>query len=276
MRASLVPILALAVVGAASAETVTIGPSQDATMIQSTAAKGSGIGDGVYAGRVGPTGGGMRRRALMAFDVAAVVPPGATIDSASLTLQLVQTTSGPNAVKLHRTLASWTEGPTDAPGGQGLPAQPGDVTWQHRTYPSLLWTVQGGEYHPTASASTVVDQNGPYTWSSSAMASDVQGWLDDPASNLGWTMVGNEAVMHTAKKFASREHDVFEWRPLLTITYTACNASDLDCDGDVDAADLAALLGAWGATASSADLDGDGTVGAGDLAILLGAWGSPG
>ncbi len=52
---------------------------------------------------------------------------------------------------------------------------------------------------------------------------------------------------------------------------------DLDGDGDVDAADLAALLGNWGACADPkdcpADLDGDGTVGASDLAILLGNWG---
>lgn len=44
----------------------------------------------------------------------------------------------------------------------------------------------------------------------------------------------------------------------------------------IDAADLAALLGAWGAVPigqiSYADLDHDGTVGAGDLAILLSQW----
>lgn len=48
-------------------------------------------------------------------------------------------------------------------------------------------------------------------------------------------------------------------------------SADLDGDGDVGAADLAILLGAWGTP--GADLDGDGTTGAADLAILLGAWG---
>lgn len=49
---------------------------------------------------------------------------------------------------------------------------------------------------------------------------------------------------------------------------------DLDDDGDVDAADLAILLGAWGPCPAScwADLDLDGVVNAADLAILLGAW----
>jgi hypothetical protein len=46
---------------------------------------------------------------------------------------------------------------------------------------------------------------------------------------------------------------------------------DLDGNGIVNAADLAALLSQWG-SAGSADLDEDGNVGAADLAILLGAW----
>lgn len=48
---------------------------------------------------------------------------------------------------------------------------------------------------------------------------------------------------------------------------------DLDGDGDVDAADLAILLGAWGSSDAAADLDGSGAVDAADLALLLGAWG---
>ena len=47
---------------------------------------------------------------------------------------------------------------------------------------------------------------------------------------------------------------------------------DLDGDGDVDGADLAVLLGAWGEQNSIADLDGDGKVDGADLALLLGAW----
>ncbi len=49
---------------------------------------------------------------------------------------------------------------------------------------------------------------------------------------------------------------------------------DLDGDGTVGAADLATLLGAWGAcgTRCASDLDADGSVGVADLAILLAAW----
>jgi len=49
--------------------------------------------------------------------------------------------------------------------------------------------------------------------------------------------------------------------------------ADLNGDSEVGAADLAALLSAWGGAAGSADLDGDGAVGASDLAALLSAWG---
>jgi hypothetical protein len=54
----------------------------------------------------------------------------------------------------------------------------------------------------------------------------------------------------------------------------ACSA-DLDSNGQVDAADLAIMLGNWGSFGGglSSDLNSDCTVDAADLAILLGTWG---
>ena len=56
------------------------------------------------------------------------------------------------------------------------------------------------------------------------------------------------------------------------------SCADIDGNGEVDAFDLAILLGSWGQCPPDdhcpADLDGDGEVGAFDLAILLGNWGS--
>ncbi len=51
---------------------------------------------------------------------------------------------------------------------------------------------------------------------------------------------------------------------------------DLNGDQAVDGADLAMLLGEWGASCKDcpADLDGDGLIDAADLALLLGNWGS--
>lgn len=57
------------------------------------------------------------------------------------------------------------------------------------------------------------------------------------------------------------------------VLVTSCPA-DIDGDGDVDASDLALVLGAWGSTTDlAADLDATGAVDASDLAVLLGAWG---
>ena len=55
-------------------------------------------------------------------------------------------------------------------------------------------------------------------------------------------------------------------------TCPACIA-DVDCDGDVGASDLSALLATFGTDASLTDLDGDGTVGGADLTLLLDMWG---
>lgn len=63
-----------------------------------------------------------------------------------------------------------------------------------------------------------------------------------------------------------------------TIAPGLCPTSaDTDLDGDVDGADLAELLAAWGTCplltiGCTGDLDLDGQVGASDLAVFLGQW----
>ena len=51
---------------------------------------------------------------------------------------------------------------------------------------------------------------------------------------------------------------------------TACTG-DLNQDGLVGAADLAAVLNSWGT--AGADLNGDGDTNAADLSVVLSAWG---
>lgn len=59
----------------------------------------------------------------------------------------------------------------------------------------------------------------------------------------------------------------------LLIVIGPCPA-DFDRSGDVDASDLALLLGAWGPNPGHpADLNGDGVIDASDIGLLLGAWG---
>jgi len=61
-------------------------------------------------------------------------------------------------------------------------------------------------------------------------------------------------------------------RPRLEITYVVVPVfADLDGDGLVNGADLAALLGTWGLN-GPADLNNDGVVEGADLAQMLSAW----
>ena len=55
-----------------------------------------------------------------------------------------------------------------------------------------------------------------------------------------------------------------------------CHPSDINCDGNVDGADLTILLGYWGTENTRADLNFDGIVDGADLTILLGDWGDCG
>ena len=61
------------------------------------------------------------------------------------------------------------------------------------------------------------------------MVSDVQRWLDDPSSNYGWILTGNEADARTSKRFNSRHNAAAP--PSLTIDYTPPVS---DCVGDCD------------------------------------------
>ena len=48
------------------------------------------------------------------------------------------------------------------------------------------------------------------------MVADVQSWLDNPASNFGWLVLGDETASATAKRFDTRESAS---PPMLTIQY---------------------------------------------------------
>jgi len=98
-------------------------------------------------------------------------------------------------------LESWGEGTTGAGGsiggtGQGSTANPGDATWNARMFPGTLWTTPGGDHDAIASATLSVTSviNNPYTWlSTPGLVSDVQGWLDTPATNFGWEVINLDA-----------------------------------------------------------------------------------
>jgi hypothetical protein len=201
----------------------------DATLIEDPdGALANGSGPSFFVGRTNQRV-GSRRRGLVYFDVAAHLPPGASVVSAELRLVLDAANAPVLDIGLHRVFTPWSEGPSVAGGGGGAAASAGDATWLHTFYDTEFWTTPGGDFAPAASASRDVDFVGSYTWASTpALVADVQSWLDDPASNHGWLLLSDESVEWSAKRFASREHPQQDLRPLLVVHYeVACEDAGL-------------------------------------------------
>jgi hypothetical protein len=204
----------------ASADTININPSKDNTLYQYVPADGdrsNALGLHFFTGE---TAMGELRRGLLAFDIAGNIPAGSTITGATLTLNMSRTpSSNPRTVELHWLLADWGEGTSLASGqeGQGAPATTNDATWRHRFFDTIFWTTEGGDFSATISASQSVGAIGAYIWSSPQMVADVQSWLDNPATNFGWLVRGDESDIATAKRFDTRESVN---PPVLTIEYT--------------------------------------------------------
>lgn len=203
----------------AAADTVQIEAGRDATMIEDPdGAWANGSGPFLFVGRNAGTQNGIRR-GLIYFDVSAL-PPHARIESVTLRLYEAGGNAGTREMTLHRVQAAWGEGPSSASGGGGAPAGPGDATWIHAVYDDEFWVHAGGQFVGRASASREVDAGGFYTFESNEhLVQDVRLWLANPRRNLGWIVIGDEASLQNAKKFATRESLDPSIRPQLTITY---------------------------------------------------------
>jgi hypothetical protein len=204
----------------ASADIININPIKDNTLYEFVPAEGdlsNALGFHFFAGT---TATGELRRGVVAFDIAGNIPAGARITSASLSLNMSRTAFDTDRiVELHRLFANWGEGTSQASGeeGTGAPATPNDATWRHRFFDTIFWANQGGDFAGLVSASQSVGAVGMYTWSSSPMIGDVQSWLNNPATNFGWLVLGDESENATAKRFDTRESAN---PPVLTIEYT--------------------------------------------------------
>jgi hypothetical protein len=220
-------LLLLAVIPSSSrADTVSIEPSRDNTLYEDPGgALSNGAGEYLFAGFSALTTSNARR-AVLAFDVAGAVPAGATIDSATLTLHMSMAPLGaPSQVfTLHRLTAAWGEGSSDAAfqEGGGAASTANDATWLHTFFDTELWAQAGGDFDATPRAAVSVGSAvGFYTWGpTQQLRDDVQGWLDDPATNFGWLVRGNESQLQTARRFGSRNNLNAALRPSLAVEFT--------------------------------------------------------
>lgn len=192
---------------------VNLNAEKDNSMYSESGDLSNGMGDFLFAGR---TQQGNNRRGLIKFDLSSI-PAGSTING--VTLEMTGSAGGPNNVNLHRLVADWGEGNSDAPGAEGMGTQalPGDATWINTFYNTAIWLTSGGDFDATVSANAVVSF-GANNWTGAQMISDVQDWIDGVNPNHGWIMIGEEGINGSAIKVNSR-HNANP--PVLTIGYTA-------------------------------------------------------
>lgn len=229
--AASISILVLAffpVQGVMAQHVAEIPASKDNTLFEDQAGSlSNGVGIYLFSGM---TARNETRRALIAFDVANALPPGAAVDSVQVQLFMDKSLAGPVPVSLHPMTTDWGEGTSDAPAneGAGTVATDGDATWIHGFSPLTMWTTPGGDFTDDASATILVGQADTYVWySTGGLVADVNAWLSDAPVNFGWMILGDESQPFTAKRFASRHAASAAEQPLLRIFYTS-NSTDTE------------------------------------------------
>jgi len=211
-------LTSLTLTATVSAGQLVVGSDRDNTLYEEVdGGLSNGAGNHFFAGRTLAFG---LRRGVIHFDVSGI-PPGSSVDSVELRLNLSNNSSGAASVALHAATADWGEGTSSAggPEGGGATSTPGDATWIHTFFPGSFWASVGGDFVPAASAATVVNTQGFYIWGSTAgLEADVQAWVDDPSQNFGWVVVGDEAGQTSAKRFDTRESGP-SVEPVLTVNW---------------------------------------------------------
>ena len=197
--------------------------AKDNTLYESaTGALSNGAGNFLFAGQTNQMEDRLRRFAL-AFDLAGYLPTDTSVDSVTLQLTMSMSLVGNVDVSLHRAQADWGEGTSQAGmgEGEGAPATTGDATWLHSFFDTDFWTTPGGDFDAATSGIQVVGGNGRYTWGPTVeMVTDVQNWIDTPASNFGWIVLGDEdAAGPNSKRFNSRTHGDPATRPALVVNF---------------------------------------------------------
>jgi len=243
MGSLVLAVVTVAGVAAARAESVTCYDVKDNSIFQDVL-KSNGIGVWITAGQNNSL---QIQRGLIQFDLSAV-PANARVDAVTLTLQVVSVPKSDKGKSRSFWLQalkdigtpSWGEGASDALDiGQGADAKPGDATWLHKQYDTVLWPAgregalgAGPLGDPIGSVPANITpeptNTTPYkvTWekrlATDQAVKDVQAWVDGSVSNNGWVLVGEEgpgdALKGSKRQFASREAG--QYQPTLLVEYT--------------------------------------------------------
>ncbi len=217
----------------AAADTMTFLPTQFNTLFSgNNESDGSGYHTFVAGGH----------EALIQFTFKSI-PPGAVIDSATLTMYMDRSTgSGTATINMNRVTTSWGMGTSGTAGtdngfagggGSGFTPTTGDATWNYRFYNTTQWSNSGGDYVATVSASgTVGNEIASVTmpplatvWQGSGLVSDIQAFVGNTETNDGW-IFSDFNGSDSARRFMSSDNeyngtiDSPDYRPTLVLTYT--------------------------------------------------------
>jgi len=225
-------ILSLILVGLAvpalrtAAVTNTFIPSADTSLLEINPTNNLGGFAGMNAGTTQEY---KKTRALLRFDLTRL-PTNTVILSAMLQLEVTREPDEPpnnTTFGLHRMLRPWGEGeksPVSQP-GKGLPATPGEATWECAFHSTNTWTVPGGapdvDFSSIESASQFIYGVGesPYRFETTPeLVADLTTWVRNPPANFGWMLLCNDELSNfTARRFGSREDGSYP--PVLEVEY---------------------------------------------------------
>jgi hypothetical protein len=220
----LVSLLVLSASIPAMAAQLTLPAVRDNTLFQDSGDNSNGAGTQLFVGTIAS---GSPRRGLVRFDLSSL-PAGAVVTSATLRINVnrLPPRYQPQSISLHRVTASWGEGTSATDGGIGTAATPQDATWLHRFYGGggvtrLSWTNPGGDYvsAPSAVSPPVVQIFGQEFPSTPQVLADIDAWLQNPASNHGWILIGTETGESSVNRIDSRESADPSARPRLIVSF---------------------------------------------------------
>lgn len=194
---------------------------QDSILYANNPTFANGAGPEMFVGRTGSTfpnpATGRVRRGVVQFDLTSITA-GSTVASVTLTFVITNVppdTPGPALVAVHPISKVWAAGTVNG-GNGGAIAQQGDVTWNSNRSGLETWTNPGGDFGP-ASATAVSDDPVSFNWSGPGLVADVQAWIDNPATNHGWILIGDESGTLRTVRGMGTSNGVSNVRPSLTV-----------------------------------------------------------
>jgi len=198
---------------------VVLTPDKDNTLFETNDGSiSNGAGDKLFFGK---PNNGLLRRGVLEFDVSNI-PVNANITSVSLDLTVIDI---PNSAQsgtaaLHLAFSEWGASSSNG-NGQGAPSQTGDATWIHTFFNTDLWNTAGGDFSPTASATSDFTNltNNIHFANTTELIADVSTWIQDSNTNHGWVLTGDEINTGNVRSIGSLENSLSENRPTLTVTY---------------------------------------------------------